>query len=257
VEELFSEDLPLGITGGSEEATSPTPIIGTLQESGLHQALKAYYQPDTRFWEQKVGRFVADIYDGRTIIEIQTGNFAALREKLACYTEAGIPAKVVFPLRVEKHLYFEDEQGNFLRQSKGKQDSPVQFLAELWSMWKNLSFDSVSFDLVRVCVAERRVSYPNRGYGKRHRLDSDLLEVRQIDSFVCPNDLLRLLPETLTDPFTQAEFQKATKAGKQTAAKARMVLSKLGLLSFAGKSGKAFLYTRTPYGFPEAGIEKE
>ena len=49
--------------------------IGTLQEKTVHAILKDYYAPDKDMQEIWVGGYVADIYTGKEIIEIQTAGF--------------------------------------------------------------------------------------------------------------------------------------------------------------------------------------
>ena len=237
-------ELPVGIEGGSEEAGTPGPVIGTLQESDLHRGLKAYYEPDETRWEQPLGRFVADISDGGRAVEIQTGNFSALREKLAYYREAGITVRVVYPVRVKKQLIWQNEQGEFLRVSAGRREKPIRFLEELYAVCGWFDFSFCSFDLAYVAVTEHRVSYPSRAYGKRKRLNTVLDGVEKIDHFAAPWDFLRLLPEELPQPFTRADLRKTAKIHERTAAYACLALEKLGVLRRAGKRGRAFLYER-------------
>ena len=56
--------------------------IGTLQEKTVHAILKDYYAPDKAMQELPVNGYVADIFTGTEIIEIQTANFNKLRQKL-------------------------------------------------------------------------------------------------------------------------------------------------------------------------------
>ena len=57
--------------------------IGMLGEKLLHAALKNYFSGENDLQEQKVGRYVADIYGPEGIIEIQTGGFYPLQKKIA------------------------------------------------------------------------------------------------------------------------------------------------------------------------------
>lgn len=49
--------------------------IGTLSEKTMHAVLKNYYAPDVDMHEIPIENFVADIYTGTEIIEIQTRFF--------------------------------------------------------------------------------------------------------------------------------------------------------------------------------------
>ena len=53
--------------------------IGTLSEKTVHAVLKNYYAPDETQHEIPVEGCVADIFNGKEIIEIQTRSFDRMR----------------------------------------------------------------------------------------------------------------------------------------------------------------------------------
>ena len=59
--------------------------IGTLSEKTMHAVLKNYYAPDVDMHEIPIENFVADIYTGTEIIEIQTRSFNTMEKKLAAF----------------------------------------------------------------------------------------------------------------------------------------------------------------------------
>ena len=59
--------------------------IGTLSEKTVHAVLKNYYAPDEDMHEIPIENFVADIFDGEAVIEIQTRSFQNMRRKLAAF----------------------------------------------------------------------------------------------------------------------------------------------------------------------------
>ena len=66
----------------SSELDGATHQIGTLNENPLHAALKAWYaRPGDRI-EVPVDGFIVDIVRDDLLVEIQTGNFSAVKEKL-------------------------------------------------------------------------------------------------------------------------------------------------------------------------------
>ena len=69
------------IIGKTREKTS----IGTFREKTVHAVLKHYYAPDENTHEVAVGNYVADIFDGESIWEIQNGNFYKIRAKLDAF----------------------------------------------------------------------------------------------------------------------------------------------------------------------------
>ena len=63
-------------------AEPETRGINTMQEKSLHAALKAWYaRPGDRF-EVEIGGYVIDLVQDGLLIEIQTGNFSSIRNKL-------------------------------------------------------------------------------------------------------------------------------------------------------------------------------
>ena len=84
--------------------------IGTLRERSLHAALKYWLEPDERFHEVKLEQgCVADICHGHRVVEIQTGNLYALRDKLTALLPAW-PVTVVHPLPRRKRLIWVDPE---------------------------------------------------------------------------------------------------------------------------------------------------
>ena len=76
-EELF-EHTKNKITGIKRQRQG----IGTLSEKTVHAVLKNYYAPDPDMHEIPIENYVADIYTGKEIIEIQTRSFDKMRKKL-------------------------------------------------------------------------------------------------------------------------------------------------------------------------------
>ena len=62
--------------------------IGTLSEKTVHAVLKNYYAPDETQHEIPVEGCVADIFNGKEIIEIQTRSFDRMRPKLERFLQA-------------------------------------------------------------------------------------------------------------------------------------------------------------------------
>ena len=59
--------------------------IGTLSEKTMHAVLKHYYAPDEDMHEIPIENYVADIYTGTEIIEIQTRSMDRMRKKLEAF----------------------------------------------------------------------------------------------------------------------------------------------------------------------------
>jgi len=95
--------------------------VGTLAEKRLHAALKRYYAPDSSCLEVPIGRYVADVFDGTRIVEIQTKQFARLVGKLHFFLER-YPTTVVYPMPRTRYLVWTDPETG---ETKPPRKSPV------------------------------------------------------------------------------------------------------------------------------------
>lgn len=83
--------------------------IGTLKEKTVHALLKDYYAPDKEMQEIRVEGYVADIFTGSEIIEIQTAGFDKMRDKLERFLPE-YPVTIVYPIPEIKWISWIDEQ---------------------------------------------------------------------------------------------------------------------------------------------------
>ena len=83
--------------------------IGTLSEKTVHAVMKNYYAPDTDMHEIPIENFVADIFTGQEIIEIQTRAFYKMRRKLDAFLPL-YPVTIVYPIPHIKWLSWIDEE---------------------------------------------------------------------------------------------------------------------------------------------------
>ena len=80
-----------------------TSGIGLLNEGPLHAALKKWYaQPGDRF-EVPVEGFVVDIVRDGLLLEIQTGNIASIKSKLANLVRSH-RLRLIYPIAQEKWI---------------------------------------------------------------------------------------------------------------------------------------------------------
>ena len=108
--------------------------IGTLGEKTLHAVLKAYFAGPGDRLEVPVGPFVADVQGPEGVVEIQTGNFRRLREKLPLFLSLG-PVTVVYPVAAKKGLVWLEEDGALTpRRKSPKAAGPWQVLPELYDI---------------------------------------------------------------------------------------------------------------------------
>lgn len=230
------------------EANVPSAGIGTLSEKCLHAALKRYYAPDPSHREVPVGRYIADVFDGERIVEIQTRNFAYLRAKLKIFLPL-YPVTLVYPLpRVRYLIWTDPETGEVTRPHKGRrQETPLSALHELYAITPFLQEENLTIELLLFDLDEHRLL---DGYGKDRKKRASLVE--RIPRGAPEQVILRtaedyraLLPEGLPAQFKVAELQKRAGLRSRNAYSAVHVLESLGILTRSGTEGRAAVYRLT------------
>ncbi len=77
--------------------------INTYNEKPLHAALKQVYALPGDQVEVKVDGYIIDLVRGDLLIEIQTGSFSPLKNKLARLVDTH-PLRLVYPVPLEKWI---------------------------------------------------------------------------------------------------------------------------------------------------------
>ena len=218
----------------------------TLGERTLHVILKHYFDPDQTHHEQKIGRYVADIFDGSAVTEIQTRSFASMRKKLAAFTPR-YPVNIVHPIAATRHITWVDPHTGELsaRRKSPKPGRPWDALIELYALRPMMPLENVTFTLVLCEMDEFRLKNGwgkdgKRGGARCERIPTALTDIITLKE---PRDYLALLPD-VAETFTAAEFAKAARMTAGTAGKALRTLVSLGVLEISDKKGKAYIYKR-------------
>lgn len=232
-------DMPAQMRGG----------IGTLRERSLHAVLKYWFQPDDACHEVRLGRYVADIFDGRGVVEIQTRGLYALRSKLAALLQEW-PVLVVLPLTRRKALSWIDPgsgEASAPRRSP-KVGQPWEALPELLSIRESLGHPGLAVAVVMLDMDEYRLLDGWGRDGKRgsHRAERIPTAVGETVLLRGADDLRLLLPPGLPDPFTTADFERSTRLSRKKTAQAIALLYKTEVILRVGKRGNAFLYSLYP-----------
>jgi chloramphenicol 3-O-phosphotransferase len=219
--------------------------IGTLGERSLHAALKTYYlQPGDRV-EEKVDGYWVDIRRGHELIEIQTGSFSAIKRKL----ETLLPShavRVVHPVAVEKWITRTAKNGRTLisRRKSPKRGSLYDVFDELVSFPHLLLDPNFTLEVVLVREEERRCD-DGKGSWRRGGTsirDRRLLDVAERTVFRTAADFRRLLPPGWTGPSTNRELAGMLKVPYFRVARMTYCLTRMGVITAAGKRGNALLF---------------
>ena len=221
--------------------------IGTLNEKPLHAALKDWYaMPGDRF-EVGVDGFVADIVRGEQLIEIQTRSFPAMKRKLRRLLPHH-PVRLVYPIAREKWIVKLEpgKETRLSRRKSPKRGSVEDLFVELVSFPDLLNDPQFSIHVLLIQEEELRRHDQKRAWRRRGWVTEErrLLGVVADHVFETPQDLAALLPDSLVDPFTTADLAQGLGKPRWLAQKMAYCLREMGVITAAGKKGRAFLYTR-------------
>ena len=238
----FEEIRDAAVSSGREGRS-----IGTYKEKTLHAILKDYYAPDKSMQEISVDGYVADIYTGQEIIEIQTANFNKMRAKLNCFLP-NYPVTVVYPIARIKYLSWIDEAtGECSKPRKSPvKGSVYRAFVELYKIKSILSQGNLCLCFPLLEVEEYRLlngwsQDKKKGSCRYDWIPRALLDEIRLEK---PEDYLRLIPENLPEPFTALEFGKAVGEKKQIAGIVLHVLNYLNVLERCENRGRFYTYRR-------------
>lgn len=219
--------------------------INQYRESSLHLALKRYLaQPDDRF-EAELDGYIVDILQRESVIEVQTGNFGAMKRKLSALLPH-YPITIAHPIAVERWLITLDANQNITAQRKSPKRGNIYhlfnqlvYLPPAIITHPNLSFIGVMTHDQEIRIAD------GQGSWRRKRMsiyDRRLVDVVKTYSFNTPADFMALLPADLPAPFTTADLAKLTRQPKQIAQRMAFTLKQMGAITITGKQGNAYCY---------------
>ena len=132
--------------------------IGTLSEKTVHAVLKNYYAPDTDMHEIPIENFVADIFTGTEIIEIQTRSFQVMRRKLDAFLKI-YPVTIVYPIPHVKWLSWIDEESGEMspKRKSPKKGNPYVAFKELYKIRPFLKNENLRFRFALIDMEEYRL----------------------------------------------------------------------------------------------------
>jgi hypothetical protein len=220
--------------------------IGTYSESTLHAVLKNYYEPDTERHELRVGRYVADIVGEEGIVEIQTQQLFRIKEKIREFLPVA-PVTVVCPVIKERVVVWRNaETGEITGTRKSpKHESIYSAMVELYSLRGYIREPGFSF-AVPVIAAEDIKDFKLNKYGKKsetRRLDRIPTDLLYEETFSCPSDYSKIVPEGLPDIFTSEDFSKCAHISRSDARTVLSLLCETETVSRICREKKGWKYT--------------
>ena len=219
--------------------------FGTLREKTVHAVMKLYYEPDEDYHEVPIEGYIADIYTGECIIEIQNGNFNKLRPKLAAFLPL-YPVLVVLPIPHHKWVVWMDEESGELSK---KHKSPITGTAyhafpELYKIKQYLGHPNLSFAFPLVDMDEYRLL---NGWSKNKKRGSsryDRMPLELYDEFLIERTeyFTQFVPYEIQEPFTVKEFAQAAGIHRDLAGVTVPLLMHMGILTRLGRRGREYIY---------------
>ena len=219
--------------------------FSTLNEKSLHASLKSWYSQPGDKLEEPLDGFFIDILRGDLCLEIQTGNFSAIRRKLWKLTRSR-PVRLIYPIAIEKQIVRLAEDGvtELSRRRSPKRGSLLNLCDELIYAPTLMSEDNFSLEVLLIREEELRLHKPDKYWRRRGwgTVERKLLEVVERQLFQEPRDLLQMIPPGLPVPFTTADLAEGLQKPRALAQKLAYCLRALDLVELSGKSGNAHLY---------------
>jgi hypothetical protein len=220
--------------------------IGTKNESELHRSLKLQYSGYGGETETVIDGYVCDgqTSDGE-IIEVQTGSFGPLKEKIKNLTESG-KVRIIHPIVIQKYIKLYDKEGNFIHRRKSPKKGGV------WDLFKALIYapelpllPRLTVELVFVDVVEKRIddgsgSWRRKGVSIAGR---SIYALRESLVLKKPGDYYQFIPYKKEKPFTVHDLSLAAGISVPLAQKTVYTLSKMGIIEKTGKQGNAIIYS--------------
>jgi hypothetical protein len=222
--------------------------IGTESESGLHRALKFRYAGEGGQTEIPLKGYVCDgLTEAGEYIEVQTGSFKPLRDKVKKLTKAG-PVRIVHPIIVTKYLELFDKGGTLLSRRKSPRKGTP------WDLFKALVYapdlpeiPGLVIELALVEVSEQRVR-DGRGSWRRRGVSitgRELLVHHGSIPLTCPGDYRRFAPFQGDETFTVRSLKEKAGIPLILAGKTLYVLTRLSITTRIEKNGHAWVYRLT------------
>jgi hypothetical protein len=213
-------------------------------ESSLHSAVKTWIARTGDRFEVDVDGFVVDIVRGDLLIEVQTRNFSAVREKLRKLV-GNHHVRLVYPIAERKWIVHVDitSRRAVNRRLSPKRGRLIDLFDELVRIPQLVKEENFELEVIMVEEEEVRCN-DGRGSWRRRGVsikDHHLIDVVDSALFNRVEDFLRFLPVDLAQPFTSRQLSECLGISLRLARRMTYSLREMGALRVAGKTGRALL----------------
>ncbi len=215
-----------------------------LNESSLHSSIKKWYALPDDMFEVKVDGFIVDIVRDNTLIEIQTGNFSSIRNKLEKLVR-NYKVILVYPIPIKKWIVTLSKDGEELRKRKSpKVGTPIDLFDELIRIPNLINKRNFTIELVMVEIEEIRCddgkgSWRRKGISIKDRKLVNIINTMKINT---KKDFLNFFPKDLAQPFSNKILSKSLGITVFKARRITYSLKKMKLIDQVGKNRNEQLF---------------
>ena len=241
--------------------------IGTLGEKQMHAAIKRFICPDEEKHEMKIDgsalcidrdddvndnktkkrRFVADVLDGDTIFEIQTGPFSPLKAKIEWILEnTAYNIVVIHPIAETKWInYINAKSGDIEKRQKSPRKGKFTDIAgELYYLRDFIGNPRFSLVLLMMEAEQYKKNTVKDARRRPKYQKYELIPVSLLRAqiFKSAEDYKCFVPDSLPDTFCVKDYSRASGIRGRDAYSIVKTLVFLGFFEESGKIGRAAAY---------------
>ena len=217
-----------------------------MNEHSLHSEIKRAYSLPGDVFEAKLDNYVVDILRGELAIEVQTKNFSAVKNKLQTLTKTH-QVRLVYPLSENKWITYTAKTNRTVDKRKSPRKGKLTDLfRELIRIPEMLSNDNFSLEVLfideeEVRCDDRKGSWRRRGVSIKERR---LVKVNDRLLFQNKSDYLRILPNSLSEVFTNKELAKSAQINVRAAREITYCLRESNLIRVVEKKGREHCFQK-------------
>lgn len=217
-----------------------------MNEYSLHSEIRRIYSLPGDNFEAKVDNYIVDILRGQLVVEVQTKNFSALKEKLQTLTEKH-QVRLVYPLPEEKWITYITKDNTVVNKRKSpKKGRLTDLFRELVMIPQMIGDENFSLEVLFIDEEEVRCDDGKGSWRRRGASIKDrrLLQVKGRILFQNKTDYLKMLPDSLNQVFTNRELAKLAKIPVGTARQMTYCLRKSNIIRIAEKNGRELVFQK-------------
>jgi hypothetical protein len=217
-------------------------------ETTLHRQLKERFLHPGSEIEVNVQRYRIDVVTDGRLIEIQHSGLAAIRDKIRDLLKNDYLVEVVKPLIARKRLIkLSGENGKVVqRRWSPRRGTMLDLFDELLYFTRVFPHPRLRLTCPLVEIEEQR--FPGHGRRRRRRAgdfvvkDRFLVQVIDTQCFQTAQDLHRILPNNLPEPFDTRQLSDGLRIERWQAQRIAYVLRHTGSVKHVGKRGNTNLF---------------